>query len=114
MAAPKVHAFQEAYPNRISGIGQDPANKLAEFDDRFGLGFASVADTEPYEISNAYGIRVVPTLFLIGNGRTVLHSVESWDRDGFNAVSQRMANLSDRPYRPISQPEDGLPVFRPG
>jgi thiol-disulfide isomerase/thioredoxin len=114
MAAPKAAAFATAYPGRIVGIGQDPPDKLTAFDGEFGLGFSSISEQPPYPASDAYGVRVVPTLFLVGVDGMVLRSVESWDRDGFNSVSRQLAELSGLPFQPISRPGDGLPPFRPG
>ncbi len=114
MAAPKAATFATAYPGRIVGIGQDPPDKLTAFDEEFGLGFHSISEQLPYPASNGYGVRVVPTLFLVGVDGMVLRSVESWDRDGFNSVSRQLAELSGLPFQPISRSEDGLPPFRPG
>ena len=114
MAAPAVGKFEQAYPRRIVGIGQDPKEKLTEFDREYGLGFSSVPDLPPYDVSEAYGIVSVPTLFLVGSDGTLLESVPSWDRDGYNAVSQRLAKLVGADPVPISEPGDGLPAFRPG
>ena len=114
MAAPKAAAFHTAYPGRIVGIGQDPPDKLTAFDEQFGLGFHSVPEEPPYPASEAYGLRVVPTLVLVGADGTVRLSVESWDREGFNSVSRQLAELIELPYQPISRPGDGLPPFRPG
>ena len=63
MAAPKVQGFEPAYPGRIVGVRQDPEDKLADFDRELEMGFESVSDLPPYELSNAYQIGVVPTLF---------------------------------------------------
>jgi len=114
MAAPKARAFEEGYPGRILGVGQDPAEKLTAFDRQYGLGFGSVADLPPYELSNAYGIVSVPTLFLVGTDGVILESVPSWDRDGYNAVSEHLAKLLDTDPVVVSRPGDGLPPFRPG
>jgi peroxiredoxin len=114
MAAPKAHSLATRYPERIAGIGQDPQEKLSDFEGRFGLGFPVTPDPPPYPVSNDYGIQVVPTLFLIDSEGVVLEAVESWDRDGYNAVSKRLSDLTGSPYVPISQPGDGLPAFRPG
>ncbi len=114
MAAPKVAAFHRAYPGAIVGVGQDPRDKLAAFDREFGLGFSSVPDLPPYEVSDAYGIRVVPTVFVVAPDGTVLSAVESWDRDGLNDASRRLAEATGLPYVAISEPGDGLPPFRPG
>jgi len=114
MAAPKAQTFERAYPGRILGVGQDPEPALTEIGREYGMGFPVVADLPPYESSNAYGIESVPTLFLIGSDGSVLDAVESWDRDGFNRVSARLAELTGAAYASISEEGDGLPPFRPG
>src|SRR5919197_938469 len=63
IAAPVAAKLEQAYPGRIAGIGQDPEEKLAAFDRQYGLGFDSVTDLPPYDVSNAYGVIAVPTLF---------------------------------------------------
>ena len=114
LAAPKVQAIEAAYPGRIAGIGQDPPGKLAAFAKRYGDTFLNIPDVPPYTHSSAYGIRVVPTLFLVASDGSILSATESWDRDGYNAVSGKLADLTGRPYVPVSTVGDGLPPFRPG
>lgn len=113
MAAPKAQALRDAYPDRIFGVGQDPEEKLSAFDADHAMAIPRVPDLPPYPVSNAYGIRVVPTVFLVQDS-TVLDTVESWDRDGYNRVSQRLAELTGSEYVEISSSGDGLPPFRPG
>lgn len=114
MAAPKVDGFERAYAGRIVGVGQDPPEALEGFSREFGMGFRSVADLEPFEASEAYGIEVVPTLVVIGDDGVVEDVVQSWDREGLNRASRRLAELAGEAYAPISDPTDGLPAFRPG
>jgi thiol-disulfide isomerase/thioredoxin len=114
MAAPKLAALEQAYPGHVHAIGQDPPEKLAAFDREFELGIPPQSDLPPYDVSNAYGIGVVPTVFLIGHGGTVADVVESWDRDGLNRLSRELAELTGSAYRAISEPGDGLPPLRPG
>jgi peroxiredoxin len=113
MAGPAVQAFERAYPGHMVGIGQDPTEKLERFANEYGTTFDSVSDAPPYPISDAYGIRVVPTVFLVQAG-AIVEAVESWNRDGLNSVSVRLADLTGAPYAPVSEPTDGLPPFRPG
>lgn len=113
MAAPAAQAFETAYPGRIVGVGQDPEEKLVDFEREYGAAFPRLPDLPPYNLSNSYGIEVVPTMFLVQDS-TVLDTVESWDRDGYNQVSRRLAELTGSSYVEVSNPRDGLPPFRPG
>jgi thiol-disulfide isomerase/thioredoxin len=113
LAAPVVERLHEAYPGRVRGIGQDPDAALAEFGRTYGMTASVMSDGPPYAASNAYGVRVVPTLFLVDGGK-IRDVVESWDRDGFNRVSAELADLTYQDPVVVSTPEDGLPSFRPG
>src|SRR5262245_22080270 len=114
MAAPKLRALEEAYPGRVIAVGQDPPSRLEAFDREFGLGIPSITDDTPYRLSDAFGIEVVPSVFVLDAGGRVQDVVESWDREGLNRASKRLAELTGLPYAPVSDPADGLPSFRPG
>ena len=113
LAAPVAQRLADAHADRVVGVGQDPAPELAGFSREFGTSFPVVADEAPYELSRAYGVRIVPTLVLVEDGR-IADVVESWDRDGYNRVSARLAEMTGSPYVEISAEGDGLPAFRPG
>jgi thiol-disulfide isomerase/thioredoxin len=113
MAAPVANGLGELFPGRIVGVGQDPPGRLEEFSARYGLDAPSVSDGPPYAVSDAYGIETVPTLVLV-NGETVVDVVQSWDRDGYNRASERLADLTRSEPGVVSEAGDGLPPFRPG
>jgi thiol-disulfide isomerase/thioredoxin len=114
MAAPKVDAMARAYPGRVVGVGQDPADELEQFGREFGMGVPAVPDLPPYDASNAYGIESVPTLFVIDRTGAVADAVVSWDRAGYNRASARLAELLGVDPATVSDSSDGLPPFRPG
>jgi peroxiredoxin len=114
MAAPKVASMAEAYPGRVVGIGQDPAERLGAFADEHGMAFPSASDPPPYPASRAYRVETVPTLFVIDARGTVVETVESWDRGGYNRASRILGDLAGLAYHEVSEEGDGLPAFRPG
>ena len=114
MAGPPVGAFERAYPGRVVAIGQDSPERLETFAREYAMGLRAIPDLPPYPVSDAYGIVSVPTLFLVGQDGTILESVGAWERDGFNRVAARLAELTGADPVTISTPEDGLPAFRPG
>src|SRR5919204_1978831 len=105
LAAPVMERFEQAYSGRISGVGQDDETKLRAFADDYGVTFPSVVDAPPYTASRAYGVTVVPTLFLIRDGE-VRDVVESWDRDGFNRTAQELAGLTGAEPAILSTDDD--------
>lgn len=114
MAAPTMRAFEQAYPGRVVGVGQDPLDALTRFSAEHDMRIRSVEDAPPYPVSDAYRIVSVPTLFLVGSDGRIAESVGAWDRDGFNRVAVAIASSTGRPAVQISSPEDGLPAFKPG
>jgi peroxiredoxin len=107
MAAPKVQAFADAGV-RVTAIGEDPPRALAAYADRYGQRVPTVSEPPPYQVSAAYGITAVPTIFLVGQDGVVQETVGGWDRQRWNAL----AAAAGAPA--VSTEGDGLPSFRPG
>jgi len=107
MVAPIAQRLAERQGERFVAVAQDPPEKVEDFSRRFETTFDSVGDLDPYPVSDAYGIRTVPTLFAVRSGE-IVDVVESWDRDGWNRVAGVLG------LGGISHPGDGLPPFRPG
>jgi peroxiredoxin len=106
-AAPAIERLYRAAPERVTAIGQDPPEQLEDFGRRYGASFPAMSDGSPYPMSEAYGLRTVPTLFVLREGR-IAEVVESWDRDGWNRAAAGLVG------GPVSEDGDGLPPFRPG
>lgn len=114
LAAPTMRHFERAFPGRVVGVGQDPERDLARFTEEHAMGISSVEDAPPYKVSNAYAVETVPTLYLVGADGRVAEAVGAWDRDGFNRVASRLAELTGREPVLVSTPDDGRPDFKPG
>jgi peroxiredoxin len=107
MVAPKLAALADGGA-RVVAVGEDPPAALARYAVEEGQGVPTVSEAAPYPVSDAYGITTVPTLFLVEADGTVADAVGGWDRDRWNAVAAAFGAPA------ISEPGDGLPVFRPG
>lgn len=112
-AAPPMERLHRSAPDRLVAVVQDPPEAAAGFNEDLGTTFEPIPDTEPYDLSNAYGVRTVPTVFVVDEG-TVRDVVESWDRDGWNRVAATLADLAGLEPLAVSEAGDGLPPFRPG
>lgn len=113
ISAPVAQRWHTAFPDRFLGVGQDPGEKLDQFAQELGLSFPSVSDEPPYPLSDAYGVRTVPTVFVLDDGK-VVDVVESWDRDGWNRSAAKLGALVGAAAEAVSWDGDGLPPFRPG
>ena len=113
ISAPVAERFHQRLGERFVGVGQDPREKLDQFGEELGATFSTVSDEPPYPLSDAYGIRVVPTVFVLDDGK-VVDVVESWDRDGWNRIAARAGELVGEAAEAVSWEGDGLPPFRPG
>ncbi len=70
ISAPVAEKLHQRLGERFVGIGQDPREKLDQFAQELGPTFTAVPDEPPYPLSDAYGIRVVPTVFVPKTGRS--------------------------------------------
>ncbi|HEX9890561.1 MAG TPA: hypothetical protein VGB28_00680 [Actinomycetota bacterium] len=107
MAAPVAERLARSDGDRFTAVAQDPPEQIEVFAREYDTSFSSVPDQAPYALSDAYGIRTVPTVFAVQDG-LVVDVVESWDRDGWNRIGHALG-AGD-----LSHEGDGLPPFRPG
>jgi len=114
MAAPAFQRLADAYEGVVTGVGQDPPDRLEAFSREFGMSFPRRPDLAPYAVSDAYSIEHVPTLVVVDGAGEVADVVESWDREGTNRASATLAALLGTAPTVVSEPGDGLPEFRPG
>lgn len=114
LVAPTMRVFEDVFPGRIVGIGQDPEEDLARFTREYAMEIRSIEDAPPFPLSDAYGVVSVPTLFLVGEEGRLMESVGAWDRTGFNRVAARIAELTGAEPVEVSSVGDGLPDFKPG
>jgi len=114
LATPAIERLGRAFPERVVGVGQDPQPALDAFSTEYGLTLPLVPDPQPYEASDAYGIVSAPTAVAVAEDGTVLDVAESWDRDAWNRLAAEVADALGVPAPSVSNPDDGLPDFKPG
>ncbi len=114
MAGPPLARLGDAYQGAVVGVGQDPPEDLDAFAATYAWRFPQVPDLPPYTASDAYGIASAPTVVVVDGDGRVADVVESWDRDGVNRASSTLAGLLHAEPKILSEPDDGLPAFKPG
>ena len=89
---------------QLWGISQDDAEDTGRFARQYGISFDMLLDEYPYDVSNAYGIVAVPTLFI----------VEQDGKISFSDIGFSKASLNHIAGHEMFTPNDGLPASRPG
>lgn len=70
----------------LVAIHEDEPEIAAQTMRRCRAGFAALAEPEPYAVSEAYGVRTVPTAFLVGSDGAVKRVIEGWSHDDYVLV----------------------------
>lgn len=94
---------------QVVGISQDDAEWTREFNTEFGLTFPTLTDLAAtnYPVSNAFGITIVPSLFLVQpDGRI------SWTGVGFSR--QSMVELAEMAGVPVLKSGERVPEWKSG
>jgi len=110
----RIYQQFRAHGIQVWGISQDDVAPSRRFVEEYGVTFPILIDEYPYEISREYGVKYVPTLFLISpEGRVELMS-DGFCKVDFLEIQRSLAkHYSVTPFA-LFQPSDGVPEFKPG
>lgn len=97
------------------GIGQNSETEIQQFFERMGATFPWAPDSEPYEVSDRYGITNVPTLFLLDEHGVILRTAVGFSRPALELISQELLARVGVESQPLFAESDrGVPVLQPG
>ena len=91
-------------------VSQDSPQESERFGVEFGYRNQQVFDAEEagFEVSNAYGLTHVPTVFLVGSGGRIEHTMVSWSKADVEELATKLGK--DSPF----QPGEDVLDFKPG
>lgn len=94
---------------QIYCVSQDDAGRTQEFGGLFGVHLPMLLDpaSERYPVSRAYGVRYVPSLFLVEADGRISWTAEAFDRKAYEELARRAG-------RPIFEPGENVPLYKPG
>ena len=93
---------------RLVAISQDNATATGQFAAHFRIGLETLLDEAPgYRVSNLYGLRNVPTLYLIEPDGCISMAMSGFSKAHLEALGERYGGS---PFRPGEQ----VPAMRPG
>ncbi len=113
---PYIERLYQAYGRSgltVWGMSQDPLDDSLAFARDYGATFPILLDTT-WDVSDAWRINTVPTVFLIDAvGKIALTSV-SFYKDELNRMAELVAARIGVDAVVVAPPDDGKPTFKPG
>lgn len=99
---------------QVWGISQDDAEQTRKFAHDWGVTFPLLLDQDPYEISQAYGLAHVPSLFLIAPDGRVEFSGDGFSKPDLLAIRKSLAQHYSVKPAELFQKGEHIPEFKPG
>jgi peroxiredoxin len=95
-------------------VSQDDVSASRKFAEEFGLTFPILSDSSGYPVSNAYGLSMVPTVFLIDSSGTVLVSSMGFVKADLESIADSLADRENINHVPVFLSTESVPAVKPG
>jgi peroxiredoxin len=99
---------------QIWGIVQDRAKDGARFAAAYGVTFPILVDDAPYEVSRAYGLSHVPSLFLVKQDGSIEIVSEGFAKADLLSIHRTFAQTLSITPAALFGPNESVPEFKPG
>jgi len=99
---------------QIWGIAQDDARDSRRFAKEYDVTFPILIDEYPYAISRQYGLKYVPTLFLIAADGRITLSSEGFSRADLLEIQKSLAQSLSASPGALFLPAENVPEYKPG
>ena len=96
------------------GVSQDDVKSTTKFAAEFGLTFPVAIDAKGYPASNAYGLTMVPTIFLIDPDGTVKVSSMGFAKQELEAIAAGLASRRNIAPVALFRTDERIPAQKPG
>jgi peroxiredoxin len=116
-SAPFLERLYQRYGGdgvRFLGISQDDGKASAKFAAEFGLTFPIAIDAKDYPASNAYGLTMVPTVFLIDRDGTVKVSSMGFVKQDLEEIAAELASRRNAVSEALFRADEAVPAQKPG
>ena len=98
----------------ILGVSQDDAKDTKRFASEFGVTFPVLLDEKGYPVSNAYGLSMVPTIFLIETDGSVKVSSMGFNKAELESIAGTLAERKQIAKAPLFRTDEKIPAQKPG
>lgn len=95
-------------------VVQDNAQDATGFAQTYGVTMPQLVDDDPYDISNAYKIESVPTLFIIGDDGEIELASASFSKSDIETAAELLADTAGVDTPEVFARGESVPDFKPG
>jgi peroxiredoxin len=111
----RMYAEYKGKSVTVVGVSQNAKQDTQGFLKQYGISFPTALDDRgTYEVSNAYGITHVPTIFYISAAGEIEISSVGWSRSDVAEISSRLAETLKAPRASVFRPGEDVPELRAG
>ena len=96
------------------GVSQDNSGASRDFANDFGVTFPVLIDDAGYPVSNAYGLTMVPTVFLINANAKVHVSSMGFAKADLESIAYTLADRRNIARSPVFRADESVPAVKPG
>jgi peroxiredoxin len=98
----------------IVGISQDDPRATKDFARQYAATFPMLLDGKGYPVSNAYGLTMVPTIFLFDTDGTVRVSSMGFAKADLESIAAALAERKKIKAVALFRTEESVPASKPG
>jgi peroxiredoxin len=98
----------------VIGVSQDDERGTKEFNREYGVTFPTLLDEPGYPVSNAYGLSMVPTIFLIEPDGRVKISCMGFDKADLEKIAGDLSQRRKIAAAPLFRADEVIPAQKPG
>jgi peroxiredoxin len=98
----------------VIGVSQDDVRGTKEFNREYGVTFPTLLDEPGYPASNAYGLTMVPTIFLIEPDGKVKVSCMGFDKRDLEKIAGELSQRRKIAAAPLFRLDEVVPAQKPG
>ena len=95
-------------------VSQDNASASRDFGREYGVTFPILLDDSRYTVSNAYGLTMVPTVFLIEPDGKVKVSSMGFVKADLESIAGSLADRQKIAHSPVFLSNESIPAVKPG
>jgi len=95
-------------------VSQDNPSASSDFVKNYGVTFPVLVDDTGYTVSNAYGLTMVPTVFLIDPDAKVRVSSMGFVKADLESIAHVLADRRQLARAPVFLPNESVPDAKPG